>query len=114
MSPNLEIKKEEIFENNLPQLFTKVFLAVLTSKDAVLKEVRDCILQGDEQRCKEVNPYLHFYWRDLHVCLECFCVDERVAMPHSIQDTVLESLHRTHRLLGYDYTGSIRILTLYA
>ena len=90
------MSKEEVFENNLTQLFTKGFLAVLTSKDAVLKEVRDCVLQNDPQRCKEVNPYLFSYWRDLHVRSGCVCVDERVAIPHSIQDAVLESLHLTH------------------
>ena len=95
-SPNLELSKEEVFENNLTQLFTKGFLAVLTSKDAVLKEVRDCVLQNYPQRCKEVNPYLFSYWRDLHVRSGCVCVDERVAIPHSIQDAVLESLHLTH------------------
>ena len=60
-SPNLELSKEEIIENNLTQLFTKGFLAVLTRRDAVLKEMRDCILQNDAQRCKEVNPYLFSY-----------------------------------------------------
>ena len=95
-SPNLEVSKEEVFENNLTQLFTKGFLAVLASKDAVLKEVRDCIMQNDPQRCKEVNPYFFSYWRELHVRSGCVCVDERVATPHSIQDAVLESLHLTH------------------
>ena len=95
-SPNLQISKEEIFENNLTQLFTKSFLAVLTSKDAVLKEVRDCILQNDARRCKEVNHSLHSYWRNLHVRSECVCVDEHVAIPHSIQDAVLESLYLIH------------------
>ena len=105
MSSNLEFSKEEDFENNLTQLFRKGFLAVLISKDAVLKEVRECILQGDEQRCKEVNPYLHSYCRDLHVCSRCVCVDKRVAIPHSIQDAVLESLHLTH-------PGSLSMITL--
>ena len=54
-SPNLDLSKEEVFENNLTQLFTKRFLAVLTSKDAVLKEMRNFVLQNDPQRCKEVN-----------------------------------------------------------
>ena len=58
-SPKLKFSKEKVFENNLTQLFTKRFLAILTSKDAVLNEVRDCILQGDEQRWKGVNPYLN-------------------------------------------------------
>ena len=87
---------EEVFENDLTQLFTKGFLAVLTSKDAVLKEVRDCVLQKDPQRCREVNPYMFSYWRDLHVRSGCVCIDERVAIPHSIQDAFLESLHLTH------------------
>ena len=95
-SPNLKLSNEEIFENNLTQLFTKGFLTVLTSKDAVLKEVRDCILQDDGQRCKEVKPYLHSYWRDLHVRSGCVCGDERVAIPHSIQVVVLKSLHLTN------------------
>ena len=85
-----------MFESNLTQLFIKGFLAVLTSKDAVLKEVLDCFLQNDAQRCKELNPYLFSYWRDIHVRSGCLCVDERVAMPHSIQDAVLEGLHLTH------------------
>ena len=95
-SPKLDLSKEEVFENNLTQLFTKGVLAVLTSKDAVLKKVRDCILQNDPQRCKEVNPYMFSYWIDLHVRSGCVCVDERVAIPHTIQDAVLESLHLTH------------------
>ena len=94
---NFELSKEEVFENILTQLFTKRFLAVLRSRDAVLKEVRDCILQNDGQRCKEVNPYVHSFWRDLHVQSGCVCIDERVAITHSIQDAVLESLHLTHR-----------------
>ena len=48
-TPNPELSKEEVFGNNRTQLFTKGFLGVLTSKDAVLKEVRECVLQGDEQ-----------------------------------------------------------------
>ena len=97
-TPNLKLSKEKVFENNLQQLFTKGFLTVLTVTDAVLKEVRDCFLNGDEQRCKDVNPYLHSFWRNLHVrsgCV-CVCVDERLAIPNSIQDAVLESLHLTH------------------
>ena len=35
VSPNLELSKKEVFENNLTQLFTKAFPAALTSKDAV-------------------------------------------------------------------------------
>ena len=93
---DIELSREEVFESNLNQLFTKSFLAVLTSKDAVLKEIRDCVLQDDEARCKEVSPFIHFFWKDFHVRSGCLCVDERVAIPNSIKEAVVESLHMTH------------------
>ena len=94
---DIELSWEEIFENNLSQLFTKSFLAVLTSKDAALKEIRDCVIQDDEARCKEVIPYVQSFWKDLHVKSGCLCVDQRVAIPNSIKEAVLESIHMTHR-----------------
>ena len=90
---DIELSLEEFFENNLNQLFTKSFLAVLTSKDAVLKEIRDSVIQDDEARCKEVSQYIHSFWKDLHVKSGCLCVDERVAIPNSVKDAVLESIH---------------------
>ena len=92
---DFELSREELFENNLNQLFTKSFLAVLTSKDAVLKEIRDSVIQEDEARCKEVSPYVHSFWKDLHVKSGCLCVDQRVAIPNSIKEVVLESIHMT-------------------
>ena len=93
---DIELSREEIFENNLNLLFTKSFLAVLTSKDAVLKEIRDCVIQDDEARCKAVSPHIHSFWKDLHVKSGCLCVDQRVIIPNSIKEAVLESIHMTH------------------
>ena len=103
---DIELSREEIFENNLNQLFTKFFLAVLTSKDAVLKEIRDCVNQDHEARCKEVSPYVHSFWKDLHVKSGCLCVDERVAIPNSNKDAVLESILMTH-------PGSWEMISIY-
>ena len=55
------------FERVVGKVFSKGLIASLTSKDAALKEVRDCIIRGDVERLKGLNPYLHSYWRDLHV-----------------------------------------------
>ena len=93
---DIELSRQEIFENNLNQLITKSFLAVLASKDAVLKEIRDCVMQDDEARCNEVSHYIHSFWKDLHVKSGCLCVDERVTIPNSIKDAVIESIHMTH------------------
>ena len=53
-------------------------------------------MQDDEARCKEVSHYIHSFWKDLHVKSGCLCVDEHVAIPNSIKDAVIESIHMTH------------------
>ena len=50
------------FVKVIGKLFNKNLIATLTSKNAVLKEVRDCIIRSDEERLKELNPCLHSYW----------------------------------------------------
>ena len=59
------------FNHLVIKIFSRTPSASLTSKDAVLKEVRDRILMNNESRLKEPNPYIHSYWRDLHVCSGC-------------------------------------------
>ena len=93
---DIELSWEEIFENNLNQLFTKSFLAVLTTKDAVLKKNRDCVIQDDVHPVSQVSQYVQSFWNDLHVKSGCLCVDQRVAFPNSIKDAVIESIHMTH------------------
>ena len=93
---DIELSREEIFENNLNQLFTKSFLAVLTSKDAVLKEIRDCMMQDDEARRKGCSAYILSFWKDLQLKSGCLCVDERVVIPNSNKDDVIESFQMTH------------------
>ena len=78
------------------KVFSKGLIASLTSKDAVLKEVRDCIIRGDEERLKALNRYLHSYWRDLHVTGGCVCMDEKVAIPNALKDALIDDLHASH------------------
>ena len=54
-STNLEKSWKFLFEINLTQLFMKSFLGILTTNDAVLKEVRYWVLQNDEQSFKVVS-----------------------------------------------------------
>ena len=48
------------FDNFVKQI-CKSLIAAFTSKDAVLKEVRDYILANNENRIKELNPYIQSY-----------------------------------------------------
>ncbi|XP_075241635.1 uncharacterized protein LOC142336609 [Convolutriloba macropyga] len=50
------------FTNTLNKIFSRKLLAILTGKDAILKEVRDCVLRDDPNRLKEISPYIFSYW----------------------------------------------------
>ena len=94
-----------MFTETLNKVFSKKFLAILTGKDAILEEVRDCVIRNDADRLQEISPYLFSYWRDLSVKHGCVCLDERIAIPKSIKDAVLEDIHSTH-------PGSFAMLSL--
>ena len=84
------------FELIVSKIFNKSLIASLTSKDAVLKEVRECILTNNENRLKSLNPYIHSYWRDLHVRSGCVCIDERVAIPNVLREALIDDIHSSH------------------
>ena len=85
------------FDYIVSKIFNKSLIASLTSKNAVLKEVRDCILTDNESRLKALNPYTHSYWRDLHVRSGCVCVDEKVAIPNVLREAMIDDIHSSHQ-----------------
>ena len=101
----IEEADDIMFTETLNNVFSKKFLAILTGKDAILKEVRDCVIRNDADRLQEISPYLFSCWRDLSVKHGCVCLDKRIAIPKSIKDAVLEDIHSTH-------PGSFAMLSL--
>ena len=85
------------FEYIVSKISNKYLIVSLTSKDAVLKEVRDCILTNNESRLKDLNPYKHSYWRDIHVRSGCVCIDEKVVIPNVLREVMIDDIHfRAH------------------
>ena len=80
----------------LSKIFSSSLMASLTTKDAILKKIRDCILTDNEDRCKQISPYIHSFWKDLHVKNGCVCIDDRIALPHAIKDAYIDAIHATH------------------
>ena len=68
----------------------------LTSKDAALKEVSDCVQRNDEARQNQLNTHLHLYWQDLHDMRVCVCRDEKTAVPRAFNDDLEEDFHASH------------------
>ena len=44
------------FTETLNKVFSRKLLAILTGKDAILKEVRDCVIRDDPDRLREISP----------------------------------------------------------
>ena len=94
-----------MFHGNTQQNFQQKLLAILTEKDATLKEVRDSIIQNNPNRIRKIIQYIFSYWRDISVKHGCICLDEKIAIPKAIKDVVLEDIHSNH-------PGSIAIVSL--
>ena len=96
LSPSVDNLYLDSFNFALSKIFSSSLMASLTTKDAILKEIRDCILTDNEDRCKQISPYIHFFWKDLHVKNGCVCIDDRIALPHAIKDAYVDAIHATH------------------
>ena len=95
-SPSVDDLYLDSFNFALSKIFSSSLIASLTTKDAILKEIRDCILTDNEDRCKQISPYIHSFWKDLHVKNGCVCIDDRIALPHAIKDAYVDAIHATH------------------
>ena len=95
-SPSVDDLYLDFFNFALSKIFSSTLMASLSNKDAILKEVQDFILTENEDRCKQISPYIHSFWKDLHVKNECVCIDDRIPHPHAIKDAYVEAIHATH------------------
>ena len=95
-SPSVDDLYLDSFNFALSKIFSSSLMASLTTKDAILKEIRDCILTENEDRCKQISPYIYSFWKDLHVRNGCVCIDDRIALPHAIKDAYVDAIHATH------------------
>ena len=96
LSPSVDDLYLDTLNFALSKIFSSTLIASLTTKDAILKVIRDCILTENQDRCKQISPYIHSLWKNLHVKNGCVCIDDRIALPHAIKDAYVEAIHATH------------------
>ena len=102
---NMETAEDIRLTVTINRIFSKKILAILTGKDAILKEISDYVIRNEEERLKDISPYIYTYWRDMSVKYGSLCIDERIAIPKAIKDDLLEDIPFTH-------TGSFAMLWL--
>ena len=84
------------FDKVVGKVFNKNIITSLTSKDAVLKELIDCIIRADEERLKKQKPQLHNYWLDLHFSSGSVCMGKKIAIPNARKKSLKEDLHASY------------------
>ena len=89
-------EKEEQLPKPPDDIFNTKLIAAMINRDTVLREVRDCIQTGDEQRCKKLSKQIHAKWRSLSVHNGCVLLDNKLAIPNSLKEWVIDVLHSTH------------------
>ena len=63
-SPSADDLYTDAFNFALSKIFSSTLMASLTSKDAILKEIWDCILTDNEDSCRQVSIYIHSFWKE--------------------------------------------------
>ena len=63
LSPNKEETTTLTANSTLDKdVFISTLIAAMTNRDSVLREIRDCIIQNDERRCKAVSKQIYAHW----------------------------------------------------
>ena len=99
LSPDKEdcpTKTDTQLDKAIRDVFSSTLIAAMTNGDAVLREIRDCITLGDEQRCKAVSRQIHTHWKQLSVNDGCILLDNRLTIPNAMKEAVIDVLHATH------------------
>ena len=60
-SPSTDDLHTDAFNFALSKIFASTLMATLTTKDAILKDLRYCILMKNEDRCKQILPWSPFF-----------------------------------------------------
>ena len=85
------------YRKHLSQVFGEEFLAEATKKDKQLAPLIKLIEDRDWNTMKTINPYFYSLKRDLSVTPSgCILYDNRVMVPKSLKQLVIDSIHQTH------------------
>ena len=83
-------------DKSIKDVFSSTLIAAMTNRDSVLREIRDCIIHNDESRCKAVSKQIYAHWNQLSVNDGCILRDNRLTIPNTLKEAVIDVLHATH------------------
>ena len=100
LSPNLKTSALPPDDHHLPKHLTNLFntqlIAAMITGDTVQREIRACILTEDQARCKRLSKQIHAKWRSLSANNGRIIVDNKLAIPNTLKESIMDILHATH------------------
>ena len=79
------------FDNIIGKVFSKNLIAALTVNDNVQEEVPDSFLTNND-RSKKIQPYIHYYWRELHKQSGCLFTEQKIAILYVLPKALLDDI----------------------
>ena len=89
-------EREDQLPKPLEDIFNTQFIAAMTNRDTVLREVRHCVPIGDNQRCKKLSKQMFTHWSNLSVHNSCILLENKLTIPNALKESVFDLLHFTH------------------
>ena len=86
---------DDQLQKQLESIFNQQLIAAMINRDTVLREIRDCILNNDQVRCKQLSKQIYAKWNNLSVNNGFILVD-KLAIPNILKESVIDVLHSTH------------------
>ena len=80
----------------LVSMFNQQLIAAMINRDTVLREIRDCITNDDQARCKQLSIQIYAKWKNLSVNSGRILVENNLAIPNILKESVIDVLHSTH------------------
>ena len=87
---------DDQLSKQLEIVFNQQLNAAMINRDTVLREIRDCIINEDQALCKFLSKQIDAKWGSLRVNNGCILVDNKLAIPNILKESVLDVLHATH------------------
>ena len=85
------------YRKNLSQVFGEEFVAEATQNDRQMAPIIKLIRDKDWETLKKASPYFYSLKRDLSITPSgCVLYDNRLTVPNSLKQLVINSLHQTH------------------
>ena len=81
---------------HLENVFNTQLIAAMINRDTVLREIRDCIITEDQARRKRLSKQINAKWRSLSVNNGYILVDNKLAIPNTLKESVMDVFHATH------------------